>query len=542
MPISASVRDAIRETLKAAPHGARAKVMADLAKKLNVSVSTVYRAAELRATKRTRAPGRPEYREWTRTAVWVAHKKAPNGETLSLDQAIEVAIEGGALPPEAVDMPVPTAHRIARELGLKTKGRRTQRIYADFPMQGVQTDGSTSKHLVAVEQLPDGDWLLKRHHRPYPASGYKNRPLGPDRERVIYYGASDICTGYSLSRATVARGETAFAEMEFLCWAFEGAHADPRIPFHGRPDDLWYDGGNLFRSKAVADFLERLDINPNPPGRGYHKERMAVVERSHRARWKRFEAALFARDRDTIRLSELNARLLEYHVKENARRPSRTRVGGRAARRTAAWIALTNARPADNRLRKFPPNAIETIAREKERAWIDPNGIVTWNGEYEVDGWHSMHVIARRGLDGDQDHIVVEHPTTKERRVAYPVKQRAYGEIRGIPKTPLDALLETDVECGGADIFAPGRDTVDSKVAAIPARSADAAPLDDPLDAGRYPNIESAMAAFVALYPHPLSERNHALVVGRITEAGFAKTAVADIAQGLTALAQGGMR
>ena len=46
---------------------------------------------------RRRAPQRPEYRDWTRTAVAIAHrapKQAP------LDLAIEAGLESGELPPE----------------------------------------------------------------------------------------------------------------------------------------------------------------------------------------------------------------------------------------------------------------------------------------------------------------------------------------------------------------------------------------------------------------------------------------------------------
>ena len=541
MAISRAVRDAVRSALTDAPHGARTATARRLARTLGISVSTVYRAAGIEGAKRPRAPARPEYREWTRTIVWIAHQKGPEGEPLPIDQAVEIGIEGGALPPEAAEVPAQTVRRIARELGLALKHRRTRRLDADYPMQAVQCDGSTSKRLAVVRELDDGDWLLKLYRRPYPASGYKNKALGPGRERVIYYGTWDMCTGYTLSRATVARGETAFDEMSYLDWAFS-AKADGRIPFHGRPDEVWADGGNLFRHRATTDLIVRAGSVLNP-GRPYNKERMGGVERSHRTRWRRFEGQLFARGAETIRLSELNARLLEYHIRENARRPSRTAVAGRRASRTEAWIALTNARPADNRLERWPENAIETLAQERPDAWIDANGHVTWGGVYEVPGWHSMHVIARRSLTGDSDHIIVEHPRTKERRVAHPYETRPYGTVRAQAATPLDRLLEEGRDVAGADIYAPGRNTADPMVAPIPARSVDAAPIEDPLDAGRYPDVATALAAFETLYPHPLRPEHRALVVERITEAGLATLAVVELAQGLTALAaQGGKR
>ena len=536
MPISASVRAAITAELGVAPHGERTDTARRLAETFGVSVSTVYKCAERRGTKRKRDPQRPEYRGWTQIAVRLA-QEGPPGEPVPFDAAIQAGIESGELPPEAAEMPVQTGYRIARELGLKQKRRRTQRLDADYPMQAIQCDGSTSKYLVPVKRLPDGDWLLKLHRKPTPQI-YKNKPLGPGRERVIVYGLWEMCTGYTLSRYTVARGETAVDEMTFLCWALEESD-DSRLPFHGRPDDLWFDQGNVFKSAAAGDFIERLDINPNP-GRPYNKERMGGIERSHRARWARFERTLFLRREKTILLSELNSRLLEYHIRENARRPSRTPVAGRQVSRTAAWVALTNARPADNRLQKIVPNAIETMAREKDRAWIDANGHLTWNTvTYEVEEWHSMHVTARRGLVGDRDHITLEDPETKERRVAYPYAKRSYGTVRAVAKTALEKLAETPIEFKGADLYAPGRERANPGVTALPARSAGAAPLENPLDGERHPNIESAMSAFIALYPHPLQPQHLALVKERIQAAGLAKQAVIDIAQGLTALAQG---
>ena len=537
MPLSAVVRTLIAAEFDAAGHGDRTETAGRLAQTFGVSRATVYRTAGRNGTNRARAPSRPEYREWVRIAVRIGIECHPD-DPPPLDALIDAGIESGDLPREAAALPIQTAYRVARELGLVRRRRRTQRLDADYPMQALQIDGSTSKYLIVVRQLPDGDWLLQLHRKPTPAAGYKNKPLGPDRERVIVYGVWDMCTGYTLSRYTVARGESAVDEMQFLCWALE-EKGDPRLPFHGKPDDLWADQGSLFKSAAAADFFERLDVTLNP-GRPYNKERMGGVERSHRARWARFERTLFLRRDKTIRLSELNARLLEFHVKENARRRSRSTVARRPASRTAAWTALTNARPAGNRLQKIVPNAIETLAREKDRAWIDANGIVRWEGEYVVEGWHSMHVTARRGLVGDQDHIIVEDPQTKERRVAYPYEKRSYGTVRAVAKTPREKLAESPLEFKGADLYAPGREKADPRVTAMPARSAGAAPLADPLEAGRHRDIERAMAAFVALYPHSLRPEHRALVVERIREAGLAKQVVVDLAQGLTALATGG--
>ena len=528
--LSAAAQATIAAALAEAGHGQRGAEARRLGALYGVSVATVYRVAGRGGTKRPRPAARPEYRAWTRIAVALADQ-APKPVPLAL--ALRAGVESGALPPEAAAMPIRTLHRLARELGLTAGPKRTHRLHADYPMQAVQIDGSSSEHLVVQRVLEDGDALLSLHRRPYSASGYKNKPLGPDRQRVLVYALWDMCTGVTISRYCVARGERSIDALEFLCWAL-AEHDDPRIPIHGVPDDLWSDQGPLFKSGPAADLLDRLDINL-VSGAPYAKERMGGVERSHRTRWSRFERVLFLRGEDTIRLSELNARLAEFEIEHNASRPSRTPVAGRTASRTAAWIALTNGRPADNPLRKLPPDPIETLAQEARRK-VDSNGIVRWDGvEYEVPRLHSCWVVARRAIDGG-GNLVVEDERTGERHVAVRYQARSYGEIRGVPKTPLERLSPPAEETA-ADLYAPRDPGAEaSNVRAISSRSAPAAELDDPLDGTRYRDLDEAMHAFVALYPTPLSPANRALVVRHLTDRDFDKQATVELAQELSAL------
>ena len=536
--LNAAARAAIAEALASALHGERTAEARRLAAAYGVSVSTVYRLAERRGAKRKRAPRRPEYREWTRVAVALAHS-AP--KPIPLDVARDAGIEKELLPPEAATMPISTAYRIAREeLDLAMRSKRTHRLHADYPMQAVQFDGSSSEYLVVKAPVGDDDWLLKLHRRPYSASGYKNKPLGADRNRVLVYSFWDMCTGYTQAIYAVGRGEDALGSMQALCWAC-AEKDDPRIPFHGLPEDLWLDQGPGWKSAAARDLLERLDINP-VPGEPYKKERMGGVERTHCTRWSRFERALFLRDSDTILLSELNARVVEFEIGENARRLSRTPVDGRSVSRTAAWVALTNRRPSKNPLRKLPENAIETMAREVRRK-VDRNGIFRWAGvEYEVAAsgvgakLHWRFVIARQAADGT-GNLVVEDLATGERAVALRYRPRKYGDIRSAPATGLEKLLNgaETVDSGvGADVYAP---TPTGAVARRPARSAPAATLDNPLDAERYTDLDEAMRAFCALYPHALSPANRRLVIQHLEGRGLSRAAVVELAQELTGLA-----
>lgn len=525
MTLSTDARSVIAAALCEAAHGERTAMARRLAETYGVSVATVYRAAGRGGSKRKRGPRRPEYREWTRIAVALA-RRAP--KPVPLDLALEAAIGGGDLPPEAASMPVATARRLAREMGLSDRRKRTHRLSADYPMQAVQIDGSSSEHLVVAGDL-GGDYLLKLHRRPY--SAYKNKPVGADRLRVLVYGMWDMCTGYVLSDYVVAKGENAFDAMEFFCDAC-GDKDDPRVVMCGVPDDLWSDQGALFKHKAARDLLERLGVNL-VVGEPYAKERMGGVERAHRTRWSRFERALFLRRSDTIALSEVRARLREFEIRENARRPSRAKVGGREASRSAAWTALTATRPKDNPLRRLPPNPIETLAREARRK-VDVNGIVRWRGdEYECDHWHDRWVIARQALDGGGD-LVLEDEATGERRTARRYAPRSYGEVRASLTTPLEKLVREDIDLAGADIYAPSGEA--PKVVPMPARTVAAAPLNDPLDAGACRDLDEAMRLFFEIYPHPLSPANRALVIERVQQAGLRRDAVTNLALRLASL------
>ncbi len=524
-------RAAIAETMAAAPRGERTATANRLARTYGVHVATIYRIADLRGAPRPRRPERPEYRGWVRIAItW--SERGPKGKPVPIDQAIAAAIEAGDLPPEAKDMPVQTVRRLRRELDLNPRPKRTHRLHAEWPMQAVQLDASTSEYLM-VDPGNDarGDaTLLKLHEQPGPASGYKNKPLGPERLRVLVYGLWDMCTGMVRSRYTVARGETSLDALEFLVWALSPG-ADPRVVLHGVPEDLWVDQGPLVKSGPVRDLLERLDVNI-VTGAPYAKERMGGVERAHRTRWARFERQLFLRP-ESLTLGDVNARLEQFELAESGRWTARTPVDGKLLSRAATWVALVNRRPADRPLRRMPENALDTLVREAKRK-IDVNGIIRWGGVlYESTDWHERWVHVRRPLDGAGDDITIEDLETGEKRIARRYVPRSYGEVRSAPAAPLEKLRAVDAERDrkGADIFAPP--TEPPAVVPLPARTAPAAPLENPLDGGRCRNLDEAMRLFVEHYPYALTATARAQVVAHIEQRGLERRAVIEAAQAL---------
>ena len=113
--LDASARATVAATMREAPQGERVATVQRLAALFGVSCSTAYHYANVRGPRRRRPPARPEYREWVRVALARAHR-AP--EPMTLQSAIEAAIEAGDLPADAADMPLATAQRVRREMGL----------------------------------------------------------------------------------------------------------------------------------------------------------------------------------------------------------------------------------------------------------------------------------------------------------------------------------------------------------------------------------------------------------------------------------------
>ena len=318
--------DLVISDLAGTPHGERTAAVERAAALYAVSKATLYRrlaALGHGGPKRPRDPARPELRAWAETLIQLA-SKAP-GRTIPLDLALRAAVREGLLPAEAGEVDIGTYNRVLREGGYRQTQRRTRRISAEWPMQGVQFDASTSAHLVVVKSLSDGDALLRLFRDPMPASGYKNKPLGPERLRVVYYGLWDVCTGLRHMRATAARGEAGIPAMEYLVGAFEGG-GDPRQPFQGLPDDLWSDQGPIVKHDATRDLLERMGINVLT-GAPYQKTRQGGIESGWRTAWGRFEESLFM-----LQVGRSN-RLLKFPRLRTRIKPGRqSRLGGRFSR------------------------------------------------------------------------------------------------------------------------------------------------------------------------------------------------------------------
>jgi len=526
---------ALAEWLAAAP-GTSTATADRLAERLRVSRATLYRAfkaAGHEGPKHPRAAKYPERAAWAET-LYTLSAKASVG-TIALDQCLDAAVRDGLLPPEAALVRCSAYAKLIAQRGFRQTERRGRRLSAEYPLQAVQFDASTSKFFRVLRQINDGaDRLLQIWHRPDPASGYKNKPLGEDRERLIHYGQWDMCTGLRHIDVRAALGESGTDAMDYLVTSWVGS-ADPRDPWRGKPEDLWTDQGPLVKYPPTADLLQRLEVNVIK-GKPYDHNRQKGIESGWRTVWARFEGQFFLRcqgkEKWTISLSDYAAELREYLVELNAK-PARCDA---TLSRRDAWVRLLNQRGGP---RPCPADALETLATEAYRT-LDACGVFSWDKvEYEVPKYHSRRVVARRALDGT-DRVIVEIPETGERLEAAPHKPIPYGEWKGS-----QALLPAErAKEAGAALTCPTPRYAPAAAAApnvvhLPPRVQPPAALPDPLAvATGYLNLSDAMEGFNQIYTGPrLTAFERSLVEQSLTDRGITRAAVRDLALQLTAIA-----
>jgi hypothetical protein len=533
--------ESVRSELAAAARGGRSAVVNRWATTLGVSPAKLYRllSAGGEHTTRTRGPTRPEIREWAKLLLELM-ARSPGG-TIPLHLCLEAALMGDPttgemlLPPEAGAVSLGTYQRIIRdELGGRDTHRRNRRMHADRPNQAWQIDASHSKFLIVDRELEDGDFLLRLHRAPTPASGYKNKPLPEHRLRLLYYAIWDMRTGYQWIQPRVARGESSLDAMQALCDAMV-RRPDPRDPLHGVPEDLWSDQGVLTKSAATTHLLEQgLHINV-VTGEAYRKERMGGVEQIWRRLWQSFEQTLFiaasGAGRWTIPLSALQLRLTEYLARVNAA-PSRR---DKEVSRRDLWVREIN---QVGGAKLCPERPMETLAQEVRR-WVDGSGVIRWNNvEYEVPSLHRCWVIARRALDGS-NRVIVEDERTGKRFDCTPWQPLPYGEHLRSPTIPIEkARAQASISTYTlADPFAPSeRPAAAANVVTgrFGPRARPADPLPDPLDADHYASLSQAMADFHHWIGAPLSVENRALIEQQLLAQGLRKDFVRELAATLT--------
>jgi hypothetical protein len=355
---------------------------------------------------------------------------------LTTADAVSLAVQWGRAPLEALEVPVGTYNRLARELDLTKAPRRGRRFEAPYFNYMHQVDASGSEYLYP-DRLENGEWILKFRPRPM-----KNKPSSEGRRRLWYWGLAEDYSGCRIARGVVAPGESALDGIEFLkyAWANDPQHA----PVRGAPLVLYMDNGVLARHQAMQRFAEdcAVEIRTHEPDRA---QATGKVETGWKDLWTRFEA-LFLRLPDwksrEISLTELNE-LLFAHLREvNRRQHRRLQVS-----KEDAWLASARERGG---LVDIEPGAFDRIFRDYVRT-LDDVGCFSLHGEvYQVKEIHSCKVVVYQGIgvrgqgSGAGSQVVVEDRRDGRRYYALPWVIPAAGEWKAAAHTPLENLLKDD--------------------------------------------------------------------------------------------------
>jgi len=494
-----------------APYGTKGNVVKVWAENLGCNVKTIYPLLETGRERRRGDYRIPGIVEATKNVAVIKKMPPESMGEISTDQAILLAVGNGIIPENMRNVPPSTFNRVARNLGLHKRKRRIQRFQALYPNQLHHVDASQSEIYYVDRALPDGDYMLKIN--PRPSKRYKNKPLkNPDRLRVWVYGLIDDFSGVIAARYTVAPGETAAHNLNFLCWAW--SKADSKV-FFGLPDRIKMDHGPLMKGKPAQDFLERLGIKVDGSEPGA-KESHGKIERTWRTQWQRFEKPFFVesdRKNFEIKLSELNRRFLIFQEESNDM-DHRFEHG---VTRLQAWKQINlhgGAVP-------IPENALNTVARRIERT-VRPDGCFSLDGEtFEVRGLHDSKVFVYQGVF-DDERIVVEDKATGEKY-----------EVESFRPTPLDTFVghkdtpHQKAVKAGKDL--QSRNTLHEKakepgkVTHFPTKAKEARKIENPLNTDVYPSMYEAMSAFMSLSTWFPKGEDYERVKLFIEECGFNK-------------------
>ena len=504
----------LRIDWESASFGGKSDVVKTWAKILDCDTSTVYRCLK---TERQRRKGR--YRilgiENVVRAVAEIKKRPPEsmGE-ISTDQAIRIGIDNGLISENMEQISVATFNRVARDLGLNKRKRRIQRFQALYPNQLHHVDASQSEIFWVDRVLANGDAVLKINLRP--SKRYKNKPLkNPDRLRVWVYGGTDDFSGVWGSRYTVAQGESAGHNLDFLCWYW--GKNDDKI-FFGLPERLKADQGPLMKGKFSKDLLERLGIKPEG-SIPYAKEAHGKIERHWRTQWQRFEKPFFVeadRKNFEILLSELNRRFFIYQAELNNRKHRYEK----AITRIQAWKSISLLRGGAV---EIPENALATVARRIERT-VGVDGCFSLDGiTYEVKGLHDAKVFVYQGIFDDERLVVQDRFSGKKYEVES-FKPTPLDKFVGHKDSPHQKAVKTGETLQLKNTLYINEDQ--RKVTHFPTKVKEKRKIKNSLDTTTYPSLAEAISAFMSLSGMSLKGKDYELVKKFIIDSGFDKKKV----------------
>ena len=477
MSISANVIGQVVTDWQGAGMGEKNRVLDKWATLLSISAATLRRKMPVTKRKRVKTPQKAEYRPWVEIVAQIKKKPPESGGELSTDQAVEIAVNNGLIPREALDVSVGTYDRIMREVGLSKKGKRHVRFQAERPNDAHHFDASSSKFLY-IHKRTGGDYILRLHH---PSRYYKNKPIPCDKLRPWLYGIVDDHSGLFKAHYVAAKGESMIDSLSFIQKAWSEI---------GIPKKLLADQGMLKKGLASSEFIARLDVEL-PQMMPYASAAHGKIERPWRTVWQRFEKQFYAHTdwhKFEITLSELNRRFSIFLADDYNQRMHRSED----ITRLQAWKKVQ----LHGGIVALPEGALATVAKRGKRK-VGADGVINYeNRKYEVKGLHDAEVYVFEGVF--EDRLVVQCIESGEKYEVEGFEPLVEGTYKAHPQTPHQKAVKASeaLEIDGG-LYGVGKEK-DEKVLAMPIRREEKE-VEDVFDVSRFASVEDAWSSFTAI-------------------------------------------
>jgi hypothetical protein len=272
------------------------------------------------------------------------------GPIMPVERAIQIAEDNGYIEPGQATPG--TVNRILRERQMSKKNMSTATPHT--PMRSLHPNHTHAVDVsVCIQYYLKNGKLGIMDERDF----YKNKPenFAKIKTKMLRYVIVDHFSGAYFFRYFGTSGESAENLWTFLKEAWTMKDND-KLPFRGVPFHLLMDTGAANKSKAIVNFLERLDVNI-PKGLPYNPRRQGAVEVAHDIIEEWFESGL--RLQPAASIEDVNAWALDMMIWHQANK-THTRHG---MTRTACWLLIK-----PEQLRELPPEDIlqDIYARPEE--------------------------------------------------------------------------------------------------------------------------------------------------------------------------------
>ncbi len=302
------------------------------------------------------------------------------GAIMPVEVALEIAEDNGIIEPGTVS--VSWMQNLLRQRGmnataLKTPPPRIQ-MRSLHPNHVHQLDASVCiQYYLApgkpLEILPENIFYKNK---------YEN--FVKVKRKIIRWVLTDHYSGSIFVKYYQSKGERQDDLFDFLCSAW--GHKNDKYPFRGVPQLLMMDAGAANTSKAIIEFLKRLDVHI-PPSMPENPARNGSVEKAQDIVERNFESRLKFQPASSI--EELNAAAIDWAAGFNALKTH----SRHDMTRTGCWLRITK-----EQLRELPSREIlvDLFANPEEDRTVSSRYSISYRGsEYDVRHLQDIHPNAK---------------------------------------------------------------------------------------------------------------------------------------------------